>query len=332
MATFSETDQIPYRYGLDELPADITRRELLYFFSFNPTERRFVQAKGRFPTHQIVLGIHLAAHRFIGRPQYYPENTPSVIIQHVADSLKLDGEVIPLIYSDRERTRRDHIKIIREFMGLDLFHPVDHQSLIENLIQNAPDPGHIPAWIVNAEDFLRTNQFVLPTVKVLRRLISSARSQTMENVVSHINTQLNEERRQRLDRLLENQNDTGVFWNSVIDKNIYSPTTGKLSMALEHIKGIRELSLNEIDLDGIPLSHVRYLAQQGVRLNALRLKTYTSSHKYAIVVVTLAELESDLIDVVIQMNDEILAGVYQRAQTRAGKILQKASANGYSCH
>jgi hypothetical protein len=136
MARFSETDQIPYRYGLDELPADITRRELLYFFSFNPTERQFVQAKGRFPAYQIVLGIHLAAYRFIGRPQFYPENTPSIIIQHVADALKLDGEVIPLIYSDRERTRRDHIKIAREFMGLDLFHPANHQRLTENLIQN----------------------------------------------------------------------------------------------------------------------------------------------------------------------------------------------------
>ena len=53
MTKFSETDQIPYRYGLDELPADITHRELLYFFSFNPTERQFVREKGRFPTHQI---------------------------------------------------------------------------------------------------------------------------------------------------------------------------------------------------------------------------------------------------------------------------------------
>ena len=95
---------------------------------------------------------------------------------------------------------------------------------------------------------VRANQFVLPTVKVLRRLILSARNQTMENVVSHINSQLNKEQRAHLDGLLENQNETGVFWNSVIDKNIYSPTTKKLSMALEHIKGIRELSLKEIDL------------------------------------------------------------------------------------
>jgi hypothetical protein len=125
MVKFSKTDQIPCRYGLDELPAHIAHRELFYFFSFNPTERQFIREKGRFPSHQIVLGIHLAAYRFIGSPQYHPENTPSVVIQHVADSLKLDGEAIPLIYSDRERTRRDHIKIAREFMGLDLFHPAN---------------------------------------------------------------------------------------------------------------------------------------------------------------------------------------------------------------
>jgi hypothetical protein len=35
------------------------------------------------------------------------------------------------------------------------------------------------------------------------------------------------------------------------------------------------------------------------------------------------ELESDLIDVVIQMNDEILIGIYQRAQMRTEKYLKK---------
>jgi len=58
MVKFSETDQIPCRYGLDELPADITKRELLYFFSFNPAEIQFVREKGRFPSYQIVVANH----------------------------------------------------------------------------------------------------------------------------------------------------------------------------------------------------------------------------------------------------------------------------------
>jgi len=98
-------------------------------------------------------------------------------------------------------------------MGLRLYRPADHQSLIDCLIQKAPDPGNIPAWIKNAEDFLGANHFVLPTVKILRRLIFSARKQAMENVVSHINDQLARGRRTRLDGILETQNENGIFWN-----------------------------------------------------------------------------------------------------------------------
>jgi hypothetical protein len=264
MVKFSETDQIPSRYGLDELPADITRRELLYFFSFTPDEIQFVREKGRFSSYQIVIAIHLGAYRFIGRPQYYPENTPVVIINHIAASLKLGAESVPLVYSDRERTRRDHIQLTRAFMGLRLYGSADHQHLIEYLVQDAPDPGHIPAWIKSAEDYLRENHFVLPTVKVLRRLIFSARKQAMENVVSDINSQLARERKTRLDGILETQNENGIFWNSVVDKNIYSPTPKQLSLALDHIKGIRELSLNQIAFDHIAPTHVRYLGQLGV--------------------------------------------------------------------
>jgi len=184
MVKFSETDQIPCRYGLDELPADITRRELLYFFSFTPDEIQFVREKGRFPSYQIVMAIHLGAYRFIGRPQYYPETTPAGIINHVAASLKIGDEAYPLEYSDRERTRRDHIQLTRAFMGLHSYGPADHRRLIEYLIQDAPDPGHTPAWIKSAEDFLRGNHYVLPTVKILRRHIFSARKQAMENVES----------------------------------------------------------------------------------------------------------------------------------------------------
>ena len=38
MVKFSKTDQIPCRYGLDELPADITHQELLYLSDQDNTQ------------------------------------------------------------------------------------------------------------------------------------------------------------------------------------------------------------------------------------------------------------------------------------------------------
>jgi len=50
---FSDTAQIPYRYGLDELPADITVRELLYFFSFDHEDKDFIRKKSRFSSYRV---------------------------------------------------------------------------------------------------------------------------------------------------------------------------------------------------------------------------------------------------------------------------------------
>ena len=323
MTKFSETDQIPYRYGLDELPADITRRELLYFFSFGHEEKEFIAEKSRFPSYQLVMGIHLGAYRFIGKPQYYPENTPYVIIRFVADTLGLGDGFVPLKYSDRERTRREHARVTREFLELSHFTTDKHQLLIEYLIQKSPDPGHIPDWIKSAEDFLRTKYFVLPSVKALRRLILSARHQSMERVILHINSQIPTEYEDRLEEMLKSQGETAPLWNSLTNKNIYSATPAKLSEALGCIKDIRELELKKMDLGSIPYRYVRHLAQQGLCLSAKELRDYSILRRRAIVAVTLRDLESELTDIAIQMNDEILSGVFQRGENRSKKYFRK---------
>ena len=42
MFQFSISEHIPYRCGSDELPPDITKRKLLYFFSLGQEEKNFI--------------------------------------------------------------------------------------------------------------------------------------------------------------------------------------------------------------------------------------------------------------------------------------------------
>jgi hypothetical protein len=323
LVQFAETDKIAYRYGLDELPVDITNRELLYFFTFGNKEKSFIRKKSRLPSYQLVIAIHLGAYRLIGRPQAYPEKTPLTIIRFVSNTLNLRDGFVPLEYSDRERTRREHAQITRQYLGLSHFTIDKHQSLIEHLIHQSPDPGHLPEWIKNAEDFLRANQFVLPSVKVLRRLILSIRRQSLKRVASSINSQLGSERKKGLQSMLKSQGESVPLWNSITDKNIYSATPKKISKVLKHIKSIREVALKDMDLSHIPYSHIQHLAQQGAHLTAKRLRVYKAQRRYATMAATLLEFESELTDVAIQMNDEILAGVFQRGEKRSEKYLRK---------
>jgi hypothetical protein len=51
---------VPYRYGLEQLPFDITQRELLCYFTLNVNDRKFIQEQRvRFKISRIVLSIHL---------------------------------------------------------------------------------------------------------------------------------------------------------------------------------------------------------------------------------------------------------------------------------
>ena len=105
MLTQRTQDRVPYRYGVDEIPADITKQELLFYFSFNQEEGKFIHVNSRLFQSRVALGIQLGAYKFIGRPQQKPEIAPSSVIRFVARALKLRGDFVPLKYSERTKTR-----------------------------------------------------------------------------------------------------------------------------------------------------------------------------------------------------------------------------------
>lgn len=58
---------IPPRYGLDEIPSDIAKRELLAHFSFDDQTREFIGENCRLYPSRIGLGIQVGSYRMIGR-------------------------------------------------------------------------------------------------------------------------------------------------------------------------------------------------------------------------------------------------------------------------
>jgi len=318
-----KTDRTLYRYGLEEVPADISKRELLAYFSLNKEQVLFIKTKFRLNPYRIALGIQLGAHRFIGRPQFQPENVPLVVIKFVGRALKIRGDFIPLKYSDSIRIRQVHAQIVRKFLGLSLFPTSEHQNLIDYLIQTMPDPGHFPDWIKKTEDHLRKRKFVLPSIKVLRRLILSARNQSLNEAVNSINSILGEKRIEALEGLLLSGEDNYTKWFELTNRQVYSSTPAKVTSILGRIKTIRQLSLNTINFDVVSNKYLQHFAQRGMHLSAKQLRDQSSLHRYAIMAATLKELESELTDITIQMNDEILSGVFQRGKWRSENHFRK---------
>ncbi len=316
-------EDIPYRYGLEEIPSDITKQELLAYFSPGTGESAFIREKCRLYHYRVALGVQIGAYRFIGRAQPYQEPPPPAVIRFVARALKLRGDFVPLKLSERVKTHQVHSHAAREYLGLSPFPVARRQLLIDHLIADPPDPGHLPQWIRRAEDFLRKNNYVLPSLGELKRLVISARHQSLEQVMQLINRQLGNEREYMLEELLLTRAAGTSGWTGLTRKNILKATSEKVSEVLNRIKEVRGLSLRELDFTKLPTRHLDYLAQQGIRASTKQLRIYSPLHRYAIMAVTLKELESELIDIAVQMNDEILSGIFLRGHLRAEKHLKK---------
>jgi hypothetical protein len=169
---------IPLRYGLEQIPLDIARRELLVHFSFDKRTHEFIAENCRLYPSRIGLGIQLGSYRMLGRFQNRPEAVPPPVIRHVARALKLKGEFVPLAYPERIMTRWKHIQLAEEYLGLTPFPPEQHRALIERLSLEPADPGHLPDWIKKAEELIPAERYVLPPLLTLRKLIASAREQS----------------------------------------------------------------------------------------------------------------------------------------------------------
>jgi hypothetical protein len=137
------------RYSLDTLPYDISKKELLTYFSFSEEAKDYINTNCRLSSYRIALGIQIGSYRLIGRPQANIEDTPNKITRFVARDLGHKITEFPITYTDRTKTLWAHQQMAREYLQLRIFTPSDQDNLFEYLIREAPDPGHLPTGYAN---------------------------------------------------------------------------------------------------------------------------------------------------------------------------------------
>jgi len=74
---------LAYRYNLEVLPADITRKEIIHFFYLSDEDISFIKQKGRLSPYRIAMAVLIGSYKFIGR---FPKNineTPEPIIKYL---------------------------------------------------------------------------------------------------------------------------------------------------------------------------------------------------------------------------------------------------------
>ena len=115
------------RAGFERIPANLSRAELLRYFTFAEEDRWEInQCRG--DANKIGFALLLGGVRLTGRFLYDLELVPRTLVAHICEQLALDVPLF-LTYPQRRPTRAEHLERIKTYLGLRSFTAAD-RSLI----------------------------------------------------------------------------------------------------------------------------------------------------------------------------------------------------------
>ena len=278
-------------------------------------------ATARTPATRLGYALQLCCLRYPGRHLRRGELLPGVMLDHVAEQVGVEADVIAG-FARRTPTRYDQLASIKRRFGYgDLTRPV-RERLRPWLEDEAIGLTDGRVLLDRLLDELRTRRIVIPGTSVVERMVAKAMLAAERRVVADVDRQLDHAVRQRLDALLTEKmhvHRSRLSWLREPD-----PRVGPKSMTaiLDKLDLVRSTGVMALTVDAAHGPRMAQFAREGIRYTAQAFMQMGQARRHAILAATLRELEATLTDAAIAM----LASMVARAHLRARKRLEQSVA------
>src|SRR5713101_1546137 len=140
------------RAGFDRIPRNLSRAELLRYFTFSEEDRREVtQCRGEH--NRIGFALLLGGARLTGRFLYDFELVPRSLLAHVCEQLDVEVPLF-IIYPYRQPTRYEHIERLKVYLGLRSFTWPDRQLITDHIQQQVRAGTRLHELLPSTEQML----------------------------------------------------------------------------------------------------------------------------------------------------------------------------------
>ena len=259
------------------------------------------------------FAVQLCTLRAYGRFLLEAAPAPVAMTNYLAQQwdvpLVLFGEV-----PGRFATETEQLQRIWTYLGWRLFDEENRVRLTSWIIQRATD-DMLPSILVSrAEDILRAWHIVAPARSTLEELVASVTARVQDDVYSRITTGLRPEFLQAMDNLL--QVPLGARRSVLFQLKEY-PAEASYAVILRYIERyhfLRELGVGTIDLDGIGLPMIRYLADQAKRYDVHTLRRFPETKRYGLTACFLVEIHKTVLDHIVALHDQLLTTKMREAR------------------
>lgn len=301
------------RERLSQFPDEVTEADCIIYFTLTPADMELISSR-RGGEDRLGMALLLCSLRYLG---YFPtsiNHTPENVVAFVANQLQLSPFVLD-DYADRDETRREHLPVLMQHLDFRRVQPDDRESLIAWLGERALEHDRPSTLLQQACERLYQLRLVRPAITMMEELVADARQwaevKTIEVLVNPLSTQV----QKSLDTLLtssEEHDKSPVLWlrrfaTGHSDKDILE--------ALKKLALIRQWAVSTWQVDELPPSRIRYLAQVARYTSPQGIKRKKPvAKRYAILVAFLLWAHEKTIDELIELFDLCLADAYRRSK------------------
>ena len=294
------------------LPEDPSQEELAQYWTLSARAQAEVM-RCRTDATRRRFAVQLCTLRVYGR--FLPEAVPAPVAitnylaRQVGLPLVLFGEV-----PGRLATETEHLQRIRTYLGWRLFDDESRGRLTSWINQRATDDLLPSVLVSRAEAILRAWQIVAPARSTLEELVVSVTARVQDDVYTRITTGLRPELLHAMDDLL--QVPLGARRSVLFQLKEY-PAEASYAVILryiEHYHFLREFGVGTIDLSGLGLPMIRYLADQAKRYDVHTLRRFPETKRYALTACFLVEIHTTILDHIVALHDQLLTTKMREAR------------------
>lgn len=271
--------------------------------------------------NRLGFALQLCLTRFPGRLLRVGEQPPRALIGFIADQVGVDANAFGA-YAKRAETRREHALLLLELCALTTFKGDHFRALVRWLVPITIDNPNGNLLVGAVLNELRQRRILQPELTVIERLVAVALGRADRRVLAQINGYLHGYQRRTLDRWLIPDPDQHQSRFSRVRQPIGKPCPANLLAIIERLRVIRELNLAPAVIDGLPLARRQGLSREGNRVAVHNLRLFSDARRYALMAVTLLELEQALVDDALGMHDRVIARVLRQSKRRQADALQ----------
>ncbi len=298
-------------------PESVADEDLVTFFTLTTGDLTWLSANVR-PENRLGFAVQLCTLPWLGWIPDELTGCPLAAVGRLADRLAIaEGDVAGLLssYGGWEgRTRRDHRALVLARLGWRTSSAGDRKQLDVFLLARALEHDAPSVLLQLACDWLRSERIVRPSVDVLSRRVAAARDGARTETYHRLAPLLAAARPTALNRLLDVDDELGMTRLAWLRRGATAATPEVLKAELAKLEFLRGHGADRLDLSAIPAGRRRLLADTGRRSTNQALQRAGIDRRYPILLATLAETYVEVLDELVQLLDQALAGADSRAR------------------